>query len=454
MMMLPRKTQFNLSLLLCSLCLGLPVKAASGKATSESVSPVHKIVPLDHASELKNRFRVDYLVSSMTLLVQREFDSPPVVVVLPDGSKWYANRHPSNVRWVDGSTGDIIYIESPQAGPWQLMGKVVPGSQIRKVSKLDIEVQPLPQPLFQGEQIKVTAQLQGDAERIRMPGLDYLVDWKAHFVSKRRAGDENFAAGDIIVGSYKDNGEKLDEQPDDGLFTSDISLKQPWGEYDFVVQARNNIFERQVSLPFTLSARPVNTELLTPEDPLSGQWKLKVLVDDSVVRLKETHISLELQGPTGLPQPLDFDSPTQGVTELPLPMVSEVGNYRIGGSVATTTVTGREILLNLPDRFFNVAPVAAPLPNAQELAAIRSQQVQEEETITQQNALYWIVGVNAAVLLFGVIGLLLWRQRQKKQQLAASAKLQAHHEETNRSQVVPSLDEIDLTIPEEFDKNR
>lgn len=97
-----------------------------------------KVVPIDTASELKNRFRVDHMVGSMTLLIQREYGSAPVVIVLPDGSKWYANRHPETVKWVDGITGDIIYIESPQPGPWQLVGKVVPGSQLKRVSKLEI----------------------------------------------------------------------------------------------------------------------------------------------------------------------------------------------------------------------------------------------------------------------------------------------------------------------------
>ena len=133
-----------------------PVDAKPSQ-TTQAKPTTRKVVPVDTASELKNRFRVDHMVSSMTLLIQREYGSAPVVIVLPDGSKWYANRHPETVKWVDGITGDIIYIESPQPGPWQLVGKVVPGSQLKRVSKLEIEVQQLPQPLFQGEETKVVA---------------------------------------------------------------------------------------------------------------------------------------------------------------------------------------------------------------------------------------------------------------------------------------------------------
>lgn len=413
-----------------------------------------KVVPVDTASELKNRFRVDHMVSSMTLLIQREYGSAPVVIVLPDGSKWYTNRHPETVKWVDGMTGDIIYIESPQPGPWQLVGKVVPGSKIKRISKLEIEVQHLPQPLFQGEEIKVVAQLMGDAERVRMPGMDYLVEWTTHFVSKHRAGDENFAAGDIIVGSYKDNGEKFDEIPDDGMFTSDINLKQPWGEYDFVVHARNNVFERQVSFPFTLSPRPVNAEVITPEDPLTGQWKIMLHADSSVLQLAETHFSFELVGPAGLQLPLVLHGLSQSDVELDLPPVTEFGSYRIKGSVATTTVSGREIVLDLPELFFNLVQPPEPPPSEEELAAVAAQKAAEEEALAKQDAMFWIITVNAVLLLLGIVGLIVWRKRQSLAQALAAAEQRIMDEAEQNKAEAPSLDEIDLTMPDESDNRR
>ncbi|MDH1470648.1 TIGR03503 family protein [Shewanella sp. GD03713] len=433
-----------------------PVDAKPSQATqAKPTKPAtRKVVPVDTASELKNRFRVDHMVSSMTLLIQREYGSAPVVIVLPDGSKWYANRHPETVKWVDGITGDIIYIESPQPGPWQLVGKVVPGSQLKRVSKLEIEVQQLPQPLFQGEETKVVAQLMGDAERVRMPGLDYLVEWTAHFVSKHRAGDENFAAGDIIVGSYKDNGEKFDERPDDGMFTSDINLKQPWGEYDFVVQARNNVFERQVSFPFTLSPRPVNAEVITPDDPLTGRWKIMLHADSSVLQLAETHFSFELVGPAGLQLPLVVHGLKESDTELPIPPVTEFGSYRIKGTVATTTLTGREILLDLPELFFNLVQPPEPPPSAEELAAVAAQKAAEEEAVAKQDALFWIITINAVLLLLGVVGLIVWRKRQSLAQALAAAEQRMLDEAGQNKPEAPSLDEIDLTMPDEPDHRR
>lgn len=419
------------------------------KKTMKAAPQKAPIIPLSTASELKNRFRIDHMVQSMTLLVQREYGSAPVVVVLPDGSKWYANRHPDSVKWVDGLAGDMITIESPQPGPWQLVGRVVPGSTIQKVSALEIEVQPLPQPLFQGEQISLIAHLIGDAERIRMPGLDYLVEWTASFVSKHKVGDENFAAGNIIVGAYKDNGEGYDQRPDDGVFTSHLNLKQPWGDYDFVVHARNNVFERQISVPFTLSPRPVEANILTPDDPLKGQWALNLYANSEVLRLSETHFSFELVGPAGLHVPLALQGLTAETAQILLPTVSEFGSYRIKGIAATTTVTGRELVLDLPEVFFNLVQPPEPPPSAEALAAIAAQQAAIEEQVAKDDALFWIITINAILLVLGAAALIVWRKRQTLAQALAAAEQRLNDETAQPLTQEPTLDDIDLTIPDE-----
>ncbi|WP_076500642.1 TIGR03503 family protein [Shewanella morhuae] len=426
------------------------------KAAPKAAPIAAPIVAVDTASELKNRFRIDHMVDNMTLFVERDYDSGPVIVVLPDGSKMYSDRHPKTVKWAAGITGDIIYIESPMPGPWQLIGKVVPTSTIKKVSKLEIEVQPLPQPLFQGEQIKLVAQLMGDAQRMRLPGLDYLVEWNAHFVSRHKAGDENFAAGDIIVGSYKDNGEDYDERPDDGIFTSNIDIRQPWGDYRFVVQARNNVFDRQVSSLFRLSPRPINVEVITPEDSSMAEWKVMLHVDNSALQLAETHFSFELTGPAGMQVPLIVDGLTQADSELVLPTLIEFGRYKLKGTVATTTVAGREVILDLPEQFFSLTPPPPPLPTAKELAAvaaIAAQKAADEEALAKKDAIFWIVTINVILLILGVLGLVVWRKRQSLAQALAAAELRVQQQKPVKQAPAPSLDDIDLTLPDETDNN-
>ncbi|WP_428613496.1 TIGR03503 family protein [Shewanella sp.] len=415
-----------------------------------SVGAAAQVVPSSEASELKNRFRIDHMVDELTLFVQREYGSAPVIIVLPDGSKWYATRHPESVQWVDGLSGDIITIKSPMPGPWQLLGKVVKGSKIDKISKLAIEVEPLPRPLYQGERLKITAKLLGDAQRIRMPGLDYLVDWTAKFISEHRPGDENFAAGTLIVGSYKDNGEGLDGTPDDGVFTANINLNQPWGHYRYQVSAKNNIFSREVGGDIELLPMPVSLSVITPDDPLTGRWQVEVAVDDEQLVLANTHFEFELVGPAGLQLTLPVQTINKKRMQLTLPQVSEFGSYRIKGVVAATSVSGREVLITLPEQFFNLVPPPEPPPTAEELAALAAKKAAIAEAKAKEDAMFWIITINISLLILGTMALLVWRKRQNlKQALAVTA---ARLEQERAKEIGPTLDEIDLTMPDETDR--
>ncbi|GGI85102.1 TIGR03503 family protein [Shewanella hanedai] len=410
------------------------------------------IVPLEQASELKNRFRIDHMVDSMTLIIQRQFGSGPVVIVLPDGSKWYAERHPESVQWVDGLSGDIITIEKPLPGPWQLIGRVAEGSVLKKVSELGIWVEEVPQPLYQGERLKITSQLLADKQRLRMPGLDYLVDWTAKFISGHEAGDENFAAGTRIVGSYKDNGEGLDERPDDGVFTADISLNQPWGRYSLAVKAQNNVFNREVNYPFVLSPSPIDIAVIEPADPINERWKLLIEAQPGHILLKETHLDLEFVGPAGFQLPLIIHGLSETETELVLPEVSDYGSYRIKGMVMTTLVSGREIVLTLPERFFNLIEPPKPPPpppTAEELAEVAAKKAAIEEEEAKDQAIFWIVTVNVCLLLFGTLGLLIWRKRRILKEALAAAQVRLDQEKAQQQEAGVALDEIDLTMPED-----
>ncbi|QQX78442.1 TIGR03503 family protein [Shewanella sp. KX20019] len=411
---------------------------------------VAEVIHSSQASELKNRFRIDHMVESVTLLIQREYGSAPVIIVKPDGSKWYVSRHPENVKWVDGLTGDMITIDNPMPGPWQLIGKVVEGSIIDKVSALSIDVDPIPQPLYQGERLKLTARLMGDEQKIRLPGLDFLMNWTAKFISDNNPGDENFAAGSVIVGTYRDNGEALDERPDDGVFTSKLNLTQAWGGYTLQVTAKNAVLERQYSEPFRLSTRPINVDIVAPQDLESGEWDLRIVVDENELHLAQTHVEAELVGPAGMRLQVTVSDINSTETLYSLSKVNDFGSYRIKLTAVSTTKAGREIYLTLPELFFNFIKPPEPPPSAEELAAKADVQAKKAEGTAKENALLLLISVNALLIILGILVLLFVRKRSnlKKALAAAQARMD---KETRQQNITLELDEIDLSMPEDFD---
>ena len=418
-----------------------------------------EMVDASKAVELKNRFRIDHMVDHLTLVIQRQYGSAPVVVVLPDGSKWYSNRHPQTVKWVDGIAADMINIEKPMPGPWQLLGSVVEGSTIQKISKLDIAVQPLPQPLYRGERLKVVAKLLGDDLTIRMPGLDYIVEWTARFSSEHLASDDNFATGTIIVGAYKDNGELLDEAPDDGVFTGSHNLLQPTGHYLLNVTARNNVFEREYVQPFELSPQPIKAKMLANNDPSKDIWKIQLSVDESEVILAQTHFEFELIGPAGFILPVTLQAMSSAEQVLFLPKVTEFGSYRVKGTAVSTTIDGREIVLYLPEMFFNfIEPPAVITAETIKIIAEKAAiQAKVEEEAAKNNAMFWIITINGIILLIGIISLIVWRKRQTLAQAMAAAEIRLQQNTQQPEKSVDTLletvdlDDIDLNIPD--DKN-
>ncbi|MCH1920867.1 TIGR03503 family protein [Shewanella sp. A3A] len=411
------------------------------------------IVPSSQASELKNRFRIDHMVDEVTLIVQRKFGSAPVVVIQPDGSKWYANRHPQSVKWTDAESGDVINIQQPMPGPWQLTGKIVPGSKIVMLSKLAIDVEPFPQPLFQGERLKLRAWLTGDDLRLRLPGLAYMVQWTAGFSSLQNKEDANFAAGTFNVGTYQDNGSELDEQPDDGVFTSKINLDQPWGHYRLKIQAQNEVFQREYQQEFVLSKIPADITVVEPEKPLEQPWELKLIADGEQLNLAETFFELSIVGPAGFQATLSERLEGAAEKDLPLTDIRDFGSYRIKGTLFSTTNTGREIVLTLPERFFNFIEPPKPPPSAEELAARAAAIAKAEEEKAKSEAMKLVIIGNVLLLVVGA-GLLLFLRKRKSLKQALAAAEQAAAEKAPPRSVADEIHEIDLTMPDESEQKR
>ncbi|MDG2855640.1 TIGR03503 family protein, partial [Vibrio parahaemolyticus] len=115
-------------------------------------------------SLLDNRFRVDPTIEQITFLVYREQSSQPVVLVRPDGKKYYAWGSYDNVRWYQEASLDIISVDNPMPGPWQAVGKVTPKNNIRLISHLKLSTDLFPNRLYNGEALKFTARLTSDGK--------------------------------------------------------------------------------------------------------------------------------------------------------------------------------------------------------------------------------------------------------------------------------------------------
>ncbi|RLV61200.1 TIGR03503 family protein [Parashewanella curva] len=407
------------------------------------------------ASELQNRFRIDHMVSKLTLVVQREYGSPPVVIVLPDGRKWYAHRHPENVKWHDGMTGDMIEITKPQAGPWQLLGRIVDGSTITKISELSIDVEPLPRELYVGERIKAVAQLKDNDLKVRLPGLDYLVEWSVAF--KRLAegdGKQNIIGNRRIV-TYKDDGRLLDEKPDDGIFTSTFHLDLEPGKYLFDVNAHNEVFQRHYTNTIVLKPSPVTTSIIDSAIN-SAERHIKINSNTAEIQIADTVIEYKIMGPNNLNERFSVQGLKSSIEQIKIPSVEEYGNYIVSVMAASTTVGGREILIKLPDISFNHEPPPAPAKSALELAQEEAQKLQQKEKSAKRTILTWVIGLVLLFTLLIATGIVVGRKLKVRKRALKTAEKMAEMKSGLTKESAPvenmSLNDIDLTMPEDVER--
>ncbi|WP_051202248.1 TIGR03503 family protein [Ferrimonas senticii] len=350
---------------------------------------------------LDNRFRLDRSVASVTLLIQRKDGTKPVVLVRPDGSKWYAHRHPESVKWNFTDNSDMIRIDAPTAGPWQVVGTIEPSSQVRVLSGLSLQHQPFPEQIFRGQRLKLSAEIVGDGQRIAMRDFYQQLRWRVALASENRSGDENFGSGTFQIGDYQDSGEGLDERPDDGVFAAELDFDFPAGLYTAQVTVANPVFSRKVQQQIELLPQPLR---LSVSGELGETSMLHIDSDDNLL-LQELHLSLQLLTPEQRRFNLEL-TPSRLQFALPLTDAAGYGSYQLTGSVVGTTVAGREFYLTLPKLDFHRTPPPPPPPSAEQLrqqtlaaAAVKEQQARDRVmsvlTVSVAAALLLIVAVLA-----------------------------------------------------------
>lgn len=365
---------------------------------------------------LSNRFRIDQAVEKIIFIIERKPGSAPVILVRPDGSKLYSNRPVDHVKWMDGNTGDMIEIAKPMIGPWQIIGNILPSSEIRLATSLALKLDPIPDELFVGEQVKLTSRLEFNDKLLSLGKVDDLIKLKVYLRASGDKSSPNFGAGTFIVGEYLDNGVGLDERMGDGVFTGKFDLDKPLGNYTLMVKAGNKVFEREATRQLQLLSMPIKYDLMSAA--INGHYALRFFSNEKTVKLDTLAVQIKITHPDDTIEHLSINglAPTH---ILRLDGVSEPGRYKIELDVVGQSQRGRDFILNLGTQKFTVVLPAkkqqlqeqveldkereAEFERAQMHKQIVAKQQQEE---SETRLIIIIIMVNVLILLIG--SLMMW----------------------------------------------
>jgi Mg-chelatase subunit ChlD len=106
-------------------------------AFDQSVKPQQ--VPIE-----ADGFHIDSGINEFTALIfKKTASNTPVTLITPEGKRVSAQQKDNNVKWLTDAKFDLITINAPNAGKWQLMADLGPSSRVTIISDLSLQVKGL-----------------------------------------------------------------------------------------------------------------------------------------------------------------------------------------------------------------------------------------------------------------------------------------------------------------------
>ena len=404
-------------LLCCAIALLLPFAALSNNANNEDIEALlSKIKPIENKNLndiqiLNNRFRIDDDVKEVTLIFFRERGSAPVVLVRPDGSKFHLENDSTNdnYRWFETGTYDMIELRNPMPGPWQAIGNILPESRLIVVANINLNIDPLPKTLFQGETLKLTAHLENAGTKVELVEFRDVVSLSLEFSSTNNPNYGNFGMGTRTIARFEDNGIGFDESARDGVFTGQFSSDIPEGEWRPVAAVRTPLLSREKRMPkVVVHATPVSISHIAGTGT-DGYHTVVVKGDEKYIDVETILIDGTVKQPNGDTQRISFTEIVNGPKNIETLNVG-YGIYTINLSVFARSRDGRDLVINLPQySFTTAAPPPPPSVEPEEQAVADTEIVVEEEP---PNYLLLVILIN--VFLMGIGGLLIYTVLDKR----------------------------------------
>ncbi|MGH1611203.1 TIGR03503 family protein [Vibrio parahaemolyticus] len=387
-------------------------------------------------SLLDNRFRVDPTIEQITFLVYREQSSQPVVLVRPDGKKYYAWGSYDNVRWYQEPSLDIISVDNPMPGPWQAVGKVTPKNNIRLISHLKLSTDVFPNRLYNGEALKFTARLTSDDKPLVLRDFLDRVNLRVTLTKFVENEDELIKEArpvPMIIGEFSDDGRGLDEQAGDGVFTVQLPIEVEPGKYRARITSGNGVFLRAQEQVILVYPNPVSRTFIQSRSP-EKPHQLVVSGEQGMIAPGSIAVNVEQNAPDGFITYSQGQVSQDGMkTTLNLDNDPELGKYSWRGEIfATDFATQRALVFPIQEQTFSVVDEvdleAARITKEAELAEQRRIEMEkriiaEREAERKRSMIIIAVG-NVVMLLIAIVAWIVWRKLKAKRQAMPEMQLE------------------------------
>ncbi|PMH41076.1 TIGR03503 family protein [Vibrio sp. 10N.286.49.B3] len=387
-------------------------------------------------SLLDNRFRVDPTIKSISFLIHREEGSPSVVLVRPDGKKYYAYKKEDNVRWYRESSIDIISIDQPMPGPWQAIGKVTPRNKVTLISHLNLSIDSLPNRLYQHEVLKFTAKLTSDGKPLQLKEFLDRVKLQVtltEFIENEDELDDSEKPIPQVLGEFLDNGKLLDEYSGDGVFTVGLPIDVEPGKYRMKVVSGNGVFMRAKEQEVLVYPPPITTTFIQSRDS-SVDHQVVIAGELGMIAPGSLAAHIEHKGPGEYIRYVQGQALTDDLqVSLPLKYNQDTGRYFLfGKAYASDSSTQRELIFPVTERSYSVVNNIKLMESKKALALTEAKQrqllerqrlIEQREHLRLRNIIIIAVG-NVVIVLLAFVAWFAWRKYRAKAVTKPNGKLE------------------------------
>ncbi len=354
-----------------------------------------KSVQLDTVPISDNRFTVDSSVNEMTILLFHLEQAAPIHLVDPNEQILSAQSTSENIRWSQNPTYDLITIDQPPPGLWQIKGPADPDNKVMIVTDLRVNLGDLPNYVLPGQTFRFTAEITDQGERIIQESFLQLVMMELQHIA------EPDQVNPILL---NDEGSEQDDIAGDGLFSGIISATEASGTHKLMLEVDGETFQRSVEHTFQVRW-PVTVDFAVL-DKEAGAYSLSITPKTDQIRPESLRVSGKLHPPVSRSYRLTFHPNEAGSLIAPIENATEAGKHAVEITLHADTIDGEPLRISLPPITFGET-IENPLSPEPDNVAIASNDVD------------WLFvgGIAGGVnVLLGGIGFIGWRMWRKKKQ--------------------------------------
>ncbi|NOY73383.1 MAG: hypothetical protein GXP14_13620 [Gammaproteobacteria bacterium] len=279
-----------------------------------------------------NLVRIDNNTDKISFLLFGTNKNLPIQFIPPQEEKFNQYNYPDNVHWLQEKNFEIIHIDKPEKGTWQIDAQSHPMDKAIISSAFQVEINSIPLQLFPHSAQTLSIKLTQENKHITAPKiLDHVVI-KVTMLSTQGTEQTWFPM---------DNGRNGDKQADDGIYGVQLSDALLAGQYHLKIDVDGHLFQRQINTSLNVVTKPFEFFILLSED--ASQHTITVVPYAKLIHAETTTITASITSASGKQKEIRLNRKNNFEWQLALDNTPELSPYVVELNIATITYKGKSL---------------------------------------------------------------------------------------------------------------